>query len=137
MKKKWVVVAESSRARIFSVESRTSPLKEVDDLINSASRLKGEELVSDDVGRSFDSHGHGGRHAMEPRTQPKETEVLHFAHDVGEAVLDRGALECAFADLIEKCLVLEGQAPTFAHELGALVSAPLAATSREPQGRTQ
>ena len=84
MKKKWVVVAESSRARIFSVESRTSPLKEVDDLINSASRLKGEELMSDDAGRSFDSHGQGGRHAMEPRTEPKETEVQHFAHDVGE-----------------------------------------------------
>lgn len=84
MKKKWVVVAESSRARIFAVESRASPLREVDDMVNTASRLNGHELVSDDVGRTFDSHGQGGRHAMEPRTEPKETEVMHFAHDLGE-----------------------------------------------------
>ncbi|WP_438971852.1 host attachment protein [Methylophaga sp.] len=84
MKKKWIVVAESSRARIFSVESRTTPLKEVDDMVNVASRFKDEELVTDEPGRSFDSHGQGGRHAMEPRTEPKETEVMHFAHDLGE-----------------------------------------------------
>ena len=81
MKKKWVVVAESSRARIFAVESRASPLREVDDMVNTASRLNGQELVSDDAGRTFDSHGQGGRHAMEPRTEPKETEVMQLMID--------------------------------------------------------
>jgi protein required for attachment to host cells len=84
MKKKWVVVAESSRARIFSVESRTSPLKEVDDMVNVASRAHAQELVSDVQGRTFDSNGQGGRHAMEPRIEPKKLEVSHFAHDVSE-----------------------------------------------------
>ena len=84
MKKKWIVVAESSRARIFSVESRTAPLKEIDDMVNEASRLHTDELVSDVPGRTFDSHGQGGRHAMEPRVEPKKLETIHFAHDLSE-----------------------------------------------------
>jgi protein required for attachment to host cells len=82
MKKKWIVVAESSRARIFSVESRSEPLKEVSDLVNEASRQHGSFLHSDNLGRTFDSNGAGGRHAMEPRLEPKKVETLHFAHDV-------------------------------------------------------
>lgn len=84
MKKKWIVVAESSRARIFSVESRTTPLKEIEDMANEASRYHDQELVTDEPGRSFDSNGHGGRHAMESRTEPKKTEIMHFAHDLSE-----------------------------------------------------
>jgi protein required for attachment to host cells len=84
MKKKWIVVAESSRARIFSVESRSTPLKEVEDMVHVASRLHDQDLVTDMPGRSFDSHGSVGRHAMESKTEPKKAEVMHFAHDVSE-----------------------------------------------------
>lgn len=86
MKKKWIVVAESSRARIFSVVNRSSPLMEVEDLVNEASRMDDLELVSDQPGRSFDSNGAGGRHAMEPRLEPKKVETLHFAHDVCDRI---------------------------------------------------
>lgn len=83
MKKKWVVVAESSRARFFSVESRTSPLKEIEDMVNPGARLQGQDLTADGFGRTFDSNGQG-RHAMEPRTEPKKQEAINFAHNVSE-----------------------------------------------------
>lgn len=86
MKKKWIVVAESSRARIFSVEGRSRPLKEIDDMVNDASRAHDLDLASDTTGRTFDSNGLGGRHAMEPRLEPKQVEALHFAHDVCERI---------------------------------------------------
>lgn len=79
MKKKWIVVAESSRARIFSVESRTTPLKEVDEIVNNVSHH--EETTN---GHSQEGNGQGGRHAMEPRIEPKKLETVHFAHDISE-----------------------------------------------------
>ncbi len=79
MKKKWIVVAESSRAKIYSVESRTSPLKEIDDIVNMSSL---NDLA--DNGRDLEGNGQGGRHALEPRIEPKKLETAHFAHDVSE-----------------------------------------------------
>ncbi|KGM08072.1 hypothetical protein LP43_0495 [Methylophaga thiooxydans] len=76
MKKKWIVVAESSRARIFSVESRTTPLKELDAMVHPGTPV---------TEQSFGLEGHhGGRHPLESRLEPKEVETLHFAHDLGE-----------------------------------------------------
>jgi protein required for attachment to host cells len=59
----WVVVADASRARIFSAEGRGGELKEFSDHVHSASRLHGKDLETDAPGRSFDSAGQG-RHAM-------------------------------------------------------------------------
>lgn len=80
MKKKWIVVAESNRAKIFSVESRTQPLKQVDDMVHEvAGPVNGKE--SEDI---IDDPTQYGRHSMEPRVEPKKLETIHFAHDVGE-----------------------------------------------------
>lgn len=80
MKKKWIVVAESCRARIFSVESRNSPLKEIDAMEYDPS-LNGEVAIAAD----YRAEGHqGGRASMDPRMEPKEVEALHFAQDLGE-----------------------------------------------------
>jgi protein required for attachment to host cells len=79
MKKKWIVVAESSRARIYSVESRTSPLKEIDDIVNMSSL---QDMSAN--GQDQEGNGQGGRHALEPRIEPKKLETVHFAHDVSE-----------------------------------------------------
>jgi protein required for attachment to host cells len=79
MKKKWIVVAESNRAKIFSVESRTSPLKEIDDIVNESMQ---HELNAN--GHDHEGNGQGGRQAMEPRIEPKKLDMVHFAHDVSE-----------------------------------------------------
>ncbi len=83
MSKLWVVVAESSRARIFSVVNWVSPLIEIDDLVNPAARFHDRDLTSDLPGRSFDSAGQG-RHSMEPSADPKKNEVAVFARKISE-----------------------------------------------------
>lgn len=81
MKPFWVVVANSSRARIFKAEKRGGPLSEIEDMVHPESRLKEQDLVSDAHGRAFDSSGEG-RHAMEQKVGPKQQEAIRFAKDI-------------------------------------------------------
>lgn len=78
----WVVVANSSRARIFRLESRNN-LVEMDGLVHSKSRLREGDLVSDRKGRSFNRMGYG-RHAMEQELDPHKQEAVHFASMLAE-----------------------------------------------------
>ena len=77
----WVVVADTVRARIFSVEKRRGPLEEIEVLAHPEGRLHERELTSDLPGRSFDSGGQG-RHAMESESGPKQEEAIRFAKEV-------------------------------------------------------
>lgn len=78
MSKIWVLVAESSRAKIFEQDSPRGELRELKGFDHSASRLNDIDLVSSAPGRTYDSKGHG-RHAMEPDTDPKVNEAHIFA----------------------------------------------------------
>lgn len=78
MSKIWVLVAESSRAKIFEQDHPRSELRELEGFDHSASRLNDTDLVSSPPGRTFDSKGMG-RHAMEPDTDPKTNEAQKFA----------------------------------------------------------
>jgi protein required for attachment to host cells len=46
----WVLVAESSRAKLYKVNGRLAPLTEIEAMVNPASRMREAELVSDDAG---------------------------------------------------------------------------------------
>ena len=81
MSETWVVVAESSRARIFSMKKNQSPLQEITDMTHLESRVHGQELSSDRPGRAFDSRG-GGRHAMETEVDLKRQEAINFAKTI-------------------------------------------------------
>jgi protein required for attachment to host cells len=81
----WVVVAESSRARIFSLNGLQTPMDELADMVNPEARARDRELVSDRQGRTFDSSGQG-RHAKEPATTPKEQRAIEFARQVAERI---------------------------------------------------
>ena len=81
MAKTWIIVANAGQCRCFEADSRIGPLTEVADLVMPTSRLRDRDLVSDRPGRAFDSFG-VGRHAMEPRTPPKETESRRFAAEI-------------------------------------------------------
>ena len=74
----WVVVADSSAARIFSAGSPTGALEEVASYAHTEGRLHESDLRTDGPGRAFDSVG-AGRHAMEPKVSPKEHEAIAFA----------------------------------------------------------
>jgi len=76
-----ILVADSSRARLFTVASWNEPLQETADFVHSGSRAAGRELLTDQPGRSFDSVG-GGRHAMEPDIPVKQLEAMKFSREV-------------------------------------------------------
>ena len=83
MAKTWILVADSSRARLLLAESLNAPLQELETLENPAARLRNQDLASDGPGRSFDSAGQG-RHAMEQRESPKHHEAATFARHLAE-----------------------------------------------------
>ena len=94
----WVVVAESGRARIFSVVNKITPLNEIEDMVNPAARSHERDLTSDLPGRSFDRAGQG-RHAMETHVDPKKNEIIGFAKKVGER-LDSARKSGRFDELL-------------------------------------
>lgn len=96
--KRWIVVGDSSRCRIFSQEKRFGELTYVDELEHAASRLSDADLISDRPGRSFDSAGQG-RHAMEPRTEPQTEQAVRFARRIA-TMLDRGRVENRFESVV-------------------------------------
>lgn len=98
MNSTWIVVAESARARIFTVTGSRGDLEEVADLSHPESRLHARELSSDLPGRTFDSHGEG-RHGMEQATDLKDQEAQTFAAEIARHV-DRSRLEGSFESLI-------------------------------------
>ena len=78
----WVVVADSTRARIFDAESSSAALFEVEGLTSPEGRMHDRDITSDLPGRSFDRNTGGGRHAMEPPTDPKEELAIEFARTI-------------------------------------------------------
>lgn len=81
MIKPWIVVADQSKARIFTVDTPRGDLQEVTQLEHPEARNKAQTLASDRPGRAFDSGGQG-RHAMGTSVEPKEQEAIRFAKEL-------------------------------------------------------
>jgi protein required for attachment to host cells len=99
MKKVWIVVAESARARILSQEKSRAPLIEQEDLVHPASKQQPHDLTSDRTGRAISSAQHGPRHAMQQQTDPQRNEMEKFARQVADR-LDRARRDGAFDELV-------------------------------------
>ncbi|KAF0191146.1 MAG: host cell attachment-required protein [Gammaproteobacteria bacterium] len=95
----WILVAESSRAKVYEMLSRKAPLLEIDEFSHPESRQHEHDLTTDLPGRSFDSMGLGGRHAMEARESAKEHEAKVFAKTLG-VYLEAARIKKRFDDLI-------------------------------------
>lgn len=81
MKKEvWVIVANSTHAKIYKAESNKS-LKEISRFEHPASRLHEQDLVSSKPGRTYESVG-PARHAVEPKTSAKDQEFINFARQL-------------------------------------------------------
>ena len=98
MKKTWVLVAESSRAKIYEWRRKSEALDEIRDLVHPQSRQRPTELTSDLPGRAFSSVG-DSRHAMEPPTDPKKHEADAFARQIAEQ-LERARGEGLYEELV-------------------------------------
>lgn len=82
----WIVVADESRADIFTRDTKSGPLVELLSLENELSRKKTGEIISDRGGRSYDSFG-AGRHTMAAeKTDPKKQAATVFAKEIAEHI---------------------------------------------------
>lgn len=94
----WIVVAESSRARILSTHSSIEPLEEVALLDHPEARMHEQELTSDGSGRRFANAG-PRRHGMSDPVRWKDEHAGRFAREVGQR-LEQARSAHAFDRLI-------------------------------------
>lgn len=81
MKHTYVLVADSTRARVFVSEGTKGPLREIEDMVQPEGRLHARDLTSDSPGRTFDSVGLG-RHSFVEPTDPKHVVTQVFARRI-------------------------------------------------------
>lgn len=96
--KTWVVVAEQSSARIFSVDRPEGDLVEAERMEHPAASKMDREIVSDRPGRAFDSAGQH-RHAMDPQHTPSEQEAIDFAKRIAGR-LEKGRVANEFGAIV-------------------------------------
>lgn len=82
----WVLVADSSRARVFVAESTTSPLTELRTMVHPEGRQHAQDMTSDLPGRQAGSDGR--HHAVSSETEPKKTEAINFAKTISDYLED-------------------------------------------------
>lgn len=78
--KTWILVADSSAARLYHKTSRTS-LELVDSLSHPESRARPADVYADAPGRVHESHG-ATRHSVSPRTELHAQEAQRFAREI-------------------------------------------------------
>jgi protein required for attachment to host cells len=112
----WVVVGDSSRARIFTAERPTASLEEIETLTHPAGRLHEGDLVADKAGR--DRSPGSTSHDMGGKTDVKHEQALRFASQLNDT------LESArTADRFSKLYIIA--APAFLGILRKQMSAAL------------
>jgi protein required for attachment to host cells len=78
----WVVVADSSRCRIFSQAAQFGPLVELTDLVCVRSKMRDQDISADRPGRTVNSQGL--RHALSPHTETTDQETIRFAKQISD-----------------------------------------------------
>lgn len=96
MKRNWLVVANSARARVLVAGDEPGRFEHLSELVHPRSREKGVDLARLDGGDRpghVEGVGHGlGSAAYQPRTDPRRREREHFAREVA------GVVNAAVAD---------------------------------------
>lgn len=95
----WVLVADSSRGRLYSIPEKNKPWSFVGEYKHPASRISEGGLTTDQPGRTHGSIGGGSRSAMESKTSPKDVEFEHFAHELA-GVLHDGHGQQAYGHIV-------------------------------------
>lgn len=102
-----IVVADSSRARIFTTDSPSTPLNEIQTMAHPEGRMHEQDMVSDLPGKGA---GNSSNHAYQEIVEPKQQEMIAFAKRTGDYLEDARK-----ADKISSLLVVA--APAFLGEL--------------------
>jgi protein required for attachment to host cells len=98
MSNTWVLVAESSRAKLYRVNGRLAPFTEIDAMVHPESRMHEGDLVSDVAGSDGGSVGQG-RHVMDNKHTAHQHESLQFARQLASR-LDSGRNNGDFDNLV-------------------------------------
>ncbi len=98
MKKTWILVADSSKARLFTVASASGPLIEVRDFLHPESRMHEQELTTDLPGKHRNDTGVGA-HGFEQEVEPKEQEAIRFAGELAD-YLDKARNDGEYEQLV-------------------------------------
>lgn len=109
MKPMMIVVADSARARIFTVDSAHSPLNEIETMAHPEGRMHEQDMVSDLPGKGSGKGG-GGDHAYQEKVEPKKQEMIEFAKRISDYLEDARK-----ANKLNKLLIVA--APAFLGEL--------------------
>ena len=96
--KTWILVADGAEARVLSKAGAGQDLIQLDPGVIHGMNLRSHEIMSDRAGRTFDSVG-AGRHAKEPRTDPRQIQEQRFIQEL-TARLEIGAQKGAFDRLV-------------------------------------
>lgn len=88
MRKVWIIVANSSDAKILKAES-VNHLVEIRNLEHLESRLPNRELATDKPGRATSLAPRGfGPHTIEDKLPPKDREKDYFAEEISHALTE-------------------------------------------------
>jgi len=98
MNSTWLVVADNSKARFFSMESRTGPIKETKSIVHTEARLHEQDMTSDLPGRGSGKGG-DGTHNYQNKISPKEQENINFAREIATE-LDKARKENKFKQFV-------------------------------------
>lgn len=99
MKATWILIANSTRARLFRMEKHNHDMELVEEFSHPQSREKIGDLITDSSGRYTKSLGHSPKSAFEEPNTIKQLEALRFAHILAQ-ILDKGRTKNLYHNLI-------------------------------------
>lgn len=114
MSKTMVVVADSTKARIFTAETLRSPLNEIEVMSHPEGRLHDRDITSDLPGKGAGADSSGG-HAYESKVDAKQHELIVFSKEVATYLDD-----VRKANKLSRLLIVS--APEFLGELRSHLS---------------
>jgi protein required for attachment to host cells len=91
----WIVAADAGRARIFADAGHAQPLQEIDDMVNTAQRMRISDKMTDRLGPTSAGksiHNTGGaapNKQYEPPQTQDEQDAETFARDLSSMLLQR------------------------------------------------
>ncbi len=86
MKLTWIVVADSSRARILNART-ASKIEEIMNFAHPEGRLHEQELTTDLPGKDANK-GAPGKHGFQDKIEPKQQEAIDFAKQIARYIDD-------------------------------------------------
>ncbi len=84
----WVIVADSSRARIFQSAGNIQHLQEIQDLLNPEGRTDDADLRKDAKGRFYGKGEQHQAHTAEPDVTKEAYDAEQFSREIGRMLAE-------------------------------------------------